>query len=54
LAEFDFRHNKRSALGVEDKGRMTKMTVGAKGKRLTYRAAGSPSTTDGEEQAAPF
>jgi transposase-like protein len=37
LAEFDFRHNTRSALGVEDKERARKMVVGAKGKRLTYR-----------------
>lgn len=37
LAEFDFRHNNRSALGVEDVDRATKATVGAKGKRLTYR-----------------
>ena len=37
LAEFDFRHNNRSALGVEDVERATKAVVGAKGKRLTYR-----------------
>ncbi len=37
LAEFDFRYNNRSKLGVEDKERATKMIVGAKGKRLTYR-----------------
>ena len=37
LAEFDFRHNNRSALGVEDKERARKATIGAKGKRLTYR-----------------
>ena len=34
LAEFDFRYNNRSALGVEDKERATKAIVGAKGKRL--------------------
>ncbi len=39
LAEFDFRYNNRSKLGVEDKERAEKATVGAKGKRLTYRAA---------------
>jgi transposase-like protein len=37
LAEFDFRYNNRSKLGVEDKERATKMVIGAKGKRLTYR-----------------
>jgi transposase-like protein len=37
LAEFDFRYNNRSALGVEDAERAAKAVVGAKGKRLTYR-----------------
>jgi hypothetical protein len=37
LAEFDFRFNNRSALGVEDEERARKMVTGAKGKRLTYR-----------------
>jgi hypothetical protein len=37
LAEFDFRYNNRSRLGVEDKERAQKAIVGAKGKRLTYR-----------------
>jgi transposase-like protein len=37
LAEFDFRYNARSALGVEDTERATKAVKGAKGKRLTYR-----------------
>jgi transposase-like protein len=37
LAEFDFRYNNRKALGVTDEVRATKMVVGAKGKRLTYR-----------------
>ena len=37
LAEFDFRYNNRSALGVEDKERALKAVKGAKGKRLTYR-----------------
>ena len=41
LAEFDFRYNNRSALNVEDKERATKAIVGAKGKRLTYRASDS-------------
>ena len=37
LAEFDFRYNNRSKLGVEDKERATTAVKGAKGKRLTYR-----------------
>lgn len=36
LAEFDFRHNHRIALGVDDEERAVKMLEGAKGKRLTY------------------
>ena len=36
LAEFDFRYNERSALGVEDAERMTKSVKGIVGKRLTY------------------
>lgn len=37
LAEFDFRHNERSALGVSDTERAEKAIKGAGGKRLTYR-----------------
>lgn len=37
LAEFDFRYNNRSALGVEDQERAGKVLTGIKGKRLTYR-----------------
>jgi len=37
LAEFDFRYNERSALGVEDAQRMAKSVQGIVGKRLTYR-----------------
>ena len=48
LAEFDFRYNNRSALGVEDKERATKAVVGAKGKRLTYRQSDSASGTKKE------
>ena len=40
LAEFDFRHNARIALGVDDEQRAAKMVKGAKGKRLTYRTTG--------------
>ena len=40
LAEFDFRYNERTALGVEDSQRMERALMGIVGKRLTYR--GSP------------
>ncbi|PPC87144.1 MAG: IS1595 family transposase [Hyphomicrobium sp.] len=39
LAEFDFRHNNRSALGTEDEKRADRALAGAKGKRLTYTVA---------------
>jgi transposase-like protein len=39
LAEFDFRYNRRSALGVEDTERVADIIKGTGGKRLTY---GSP------------
>ena len=39
LAEFDFRHNERSALGVEDAERTDRALCGIVGKRLTYRSA---------------
>jgi transposase-like protein len=35
-AEFDFRHNNRAALGIDDLGRADRALMGAKGKRLTY------------------
>ncbi len=38
LAEFDFRHNNRVALGVNDLGRADQVLSGIVGKRLTYRA----------------
>lgn len=37
LAEFDFRYNNRSALGVEDAARSAEALKGVVGKRLTYR-----------------
>jgi transposase-like protein len=37
LGEFDFRHNTRSKLGIEDKERADLALAGAEGKRLTYR-----------------
>jgi transposase-like protein len=36
LAEFDFKYNERSALGVNDKMRAAKALKGVVGKRLTY------------------
>jgi len=37
LAEFDFRYNARSALGVDDQTRTDRLIRGIIGKRLTYR-----------------
>lgn len=37
LAEFDFRHNNRIALGVNDTMRADTLAAGIVGKRLTYR-----------------
>lgn len=37
LAEFDFRHNNRTALGVNDAERADQLAKGIVGKRLTYR-----------------
>jgi hypothetical protein len=37
LAEFDFRYNRRVALGVSDTERTQEIVRGADGKRLTYR-----------------
>jgi transposase-like protein len=39
LAEFDFRHNNRVALGVNDVARTDQILTGIVGKRLTYRTA---------------
>ncbi len=39
LAEFDFRYNACSALGVEDEERTVKALRGIVGKRLTYRVS---------------
>jgi hypothetical protein len=36
LAEFDFRHNERQALGISDEIRADKLVRGIIGKRLTY------------------
>jgi len=45
LAEFDFRHNARIALGVDDEMRTIKMVKGVVGKRLKYR----PTSGEGLE-----
>ncbi len=41
LAEFDFRYNNRSALGVEDVERSRNALKGIVGKRLTYQEPSS-------------
>jgi transposase-like protein len=46
-AEFDFRHNNRIALGVDDLERADRALIGAKGKRLTYE------TTRGARASEP-
>jgi transposase-like protein len=40
LAEFDFRYNRRTALGFTDKERVAAIMEGIEGKRLTYRRTG--------------
>jgi hypothetical protein len=40
LAEFDFRYNNRSGLGVDDQQRAALAVKGAQGKRLTYQTTG--------------
>jgi hypothetical protein len=37
LAEFDFRHNNRVALGIDDAARADAALLGVVGKRLTYQ-----------------
>jgi len=39
LVEFDFRHNNRVGLGVDDVARADQTLKGIVGKRLTYRTA---------------
>jgi transposase-like protein len=45
-AEFDFRYNNRSALGIEDQERADLALKGVKGKRLTYRTARGAATSE--------
>lgn len=40
LAEFDYRHNTRSKLGIEDAERTALVVTAARGKRLTYQTTG--------------
>ena len=40
LAEFDFRYNNGSSLGVTDAERTNRIAEGIEGKRLTYRRTG--------------
>lgn len=40
MAEFDFRYNNRSGLGVEDTERTANIIRQMGGKRLTYRRIG--------------
>ncbi|MGF1610713.1 MAG: IS1595 family transposase [Kiloniellales bacterium] len=42
LAEFDFRYNERSGLGVDDAERAARAIKGAEGKRLTYQQPRQP------------
>ncbi len=43
LAEFEFRHNHRVALGVGDEARAEQLIAQVVGKRLTYRGTDRPS-----------
>jgi ISXO2 transposase-like protein len=49
VEEFAFRWNNRSALGIEDTERASRMVKGAVGRRLTYRRpdAATPLVDDG-------
>jgi transposase-like protein len=48
LGEFDFRHNERMALGVDDSERAAKAIKGAAGKRLTYGGSGRSLKAESE------
>jgi hypothetical protein len=52
LAEFDFRHKARVALGVNDEQRAVKMLKDVRGKGLTYQTARS-KVNYAEEETAP-
>ncbi len=48
ITEFEFRYNRRSGLGINDKMRAEDLLKGVEGKRLTYRI----SSADQEPEAA--
>jgi len=48
LAEFDFRYNARSGLGISDPERAGKLLKGIVGKRLTYRRADETAQASAE------
>ena len=50
LAEFEFRYNRRSKLGVEDTERAEDAIRGAEGKRLVYK---KPSETKDATPVGP-
>jgi transposase-like protein len=54
LAEFEFRHSNRVALGVDDQDRADRALTGAKGKRLTYRTTRGEGPATGTEDEIPF
>lgn len=43
LAEFDYRHNTRTALGMDDKARAEQLITQVVGKRLTYQTTDRPA-----------
>lgn len=43
LAEFDYRHNTRAALGMDDKARAETLILQVVGKRLTYQTPDRPA-----------
>jgi hypothetical protein len=45
LAEFEFRYNRRSGLGIEDAQRVQSIAQGTEGKRLTYRRIDEAANT---------
>ena len=51
LAEFDFRHNARVALGVNDEQRAARMVMGVRGKRLSYRSSNPEVSHDDPAKA---
>lgn len=50
LAEFDFRHNERAALGVSDESRALSLIRGIVGKRLMYKDS-SPASVPGRDNS---